>query len=135
MTVPPNNPPGWYPDPSNPQKKIYWDGSAWNGPPAPALADKSGPGKQKAVGIGVAILTVIGLFMTMQSVSLMSGSGPLWTGVGFVAAGTAVAFFMGASKTMRVIAAICLAIALINVFYMENQLNQKRNELSEIFDN
>lgn len=89
--------------------------------------------KNKAVGIGVAILTVIGLIMSMQSVSLMTGTGPIWTGVGFVAAGTAVAFFMGAARPARVIAALCLAIALLNVFYMEKQLTEKRNEIAQVF--
>jgi hypothetical protein len=125
--------PGWYPDPSDPAKQIYWDGTAWSGPVLPAQSD-AGNSKKAAVAIGVGVLVVIGLVMSMQSVSLLSGSGPIWTGVGFVAAGTAVAFFMGAKKWVRVVAALCLAFSLFNAFYIEKQLSDKRNEISQIFN-
>jgi hypothetical protein len=91
--------------------------------------------KSKAISIGVLILAVIGLVMSMQSVSLLSGTGTLWTGVGLAAAGTAAAFFLGAAKWARVVAALCLAGALAATMYMETQLNQKREEISAIFDN
>jgi len=32
----PSPAPGWYPDPSDAGKRIYWDGSAWSGPVLPA---------------------------------------------------------------------------------------------------
>ena len=72
--------------------------------------------------------------MSIQSASLLTGTGSLWTGVGVVCAGTAVAFFMGAAKWVRVVAAVCLALALTNVFYMEKQLSDKRAELTQIFN-
>ena len=81
------------------------------------------------------VLVAIGLVMSMQSVSLLTGTGPVWTGVGVVAAGTAVAFFMRATKWVRVVAALCLAFSLFNAFYMEKQLSDKRNEISQIFNN
>lgn len=127
--------PGWYPDPTDPAKQIYWNGTAWSGPPAPTGADKSNISKSAAVAVGVCVLVAIGLVMSMQSVSLLTGTGPIWTGVGFVAAGTAVAFFMRAATWVRVVAALILALALLNAFYMENQLNEKRNEIDQIFNN
>lgn len=145
-----SQPPGWYPDPSNPQKQIYWNGNSWGGPSGPPPAPASIPGsgapagplatnesksKQTAVAIGVCVLALIGLVMSMQSVSLLTGTGSLWTGVGFAAAGTAAAFFLGAAKWVRIAAAVCLAFAVFNAFYMEHQLSEKRNELSQIFDN
>ena len=36
MTTPPR---GWYPDPSDPDRKIYWDGTAWAVAPAAAYPD------------------------------------------------------------------------------------------------
>jgi hypothetical protein len=125
---------GWYPDPSDPAKKIYWDGAAWGGPPAPTGA-ASNISKEKAVAFGVCVLAAIGLFMSMQSVSLLTGTGSLWTGVAIAAVGTAAAFFLGAAKWVRVVASLCLAFALFNVIYMESQLSQKREELSHVFDN
>jgi hypothetical protein len=104
--------------------------------PASATADNSsGSGKKAAVAIGVCVLVIIGVVMSLQSVSLLTGSGPIWTGVGFVAAGTAVSFFMGADKWVRVVAALLLVFALFNAFYMEKQLNDKRNEIGQIFNN
>lgn len=56
MTVP-----GWYPDPSNPQRQIYWDGKQWTQPttavPAPTPQVPSGPKPNAAgkwIGIGAA---------------------------------------------------------------------------------
>jgi hypothetical protein len=61
-----------------------------NSAPSAPEADKSNDSKKTAVAIGVCVLVVIGLVMSMQSVSLITGSGPVWTGVAVVAAGTAV---------------------------------------------
>ncbi|CAM3174299.1 hypothetical protein BST27_15995 [Mycobacterium intermedium] len=127
----PQTPPGWYPDPSDPKKQIYWDGTAWT---VPAPAENSGNRKETAVAIGVCVLVVVGLVMSMQSVSLLTGSGPVWTGVAVVGVGTAVAFFLGAAKWVRVLAALVLVLALANGFYIENQMDKKREELTHIFD-
>jgi hypothetical protein len=126
--------PGWYPDPSDPGKKIYWNGTAWSGPPPPTDADKSSISKKTAVAVGVCVIVAIGVVMSMQSTSLLNGTGPIWTGVGVVAAGTAVAFFMRASKWVCVVAALCLAFSLFNAFYMEKQVSDKRNEISHMFE-
>ncbi|MDT5003888.1 MAG: hypothetical protein QOJ24_1064 [Mycobacterium sp.] len=42
---------------------------------------------------------------------------------------------MGADKWVRVVAALLLVFALFNAFYMEKQLNDKRNEIGQIFNN
>lgn len=132
MTAPPNPQPGWYPDPLNPGKQIYWDGATWRQPVG--VPSDSGKGKKTAVAIGVCVLVVIGLVMSMQSVSLLTGSGPVWTGVGVVAAGTAVAFFLGAASWVRVVASLLLVVALANGFYIEKQLSDKRHEMTHVFD-
>lgn len=123
--------PGWYPDPSDPKRQIYWNGTAWS---APAEADNSNSGKKAAVAVGVCVLVVIGLVMSMQPVSLLTGSGPVWTGVAVVGAGTALAFFLRAATWVRVVAALLLAISVANGFYIENQLSQKRDEITHMFN-
>jgi Protein of unknown function (DUF2510) len=122
--------PGWYPDPSDSAKRIYWDGTAWSGP---VSTETSGPSRQTAIAVGVCVLAGIGLAMSSQSVSLLTGSGPIWTGVGVVGAGVAVGFFLGAAKWVRVVAAIVLTLTLVNAVYIENQMSDKRDELSRIF--
>ena len=127
--------PGWYPDPSDPGNRIYWNGSAWSGPAStPSATENANKGKQAAVAAGVCVLVVIGLVMSMQSVSLLTGSGPVWTGVAVVAAGTAVAFFLSAAKWVRIVAAVLLALALANAIYIENEMSNKRNEISRMFN-
>jgi hypothetical protein len=142
--TPPSPAPGWYPDPSNPGRQIYWNGTAWSGPPqsagapnfVPAAppADDSSDSRKKAVSIGVGVLAVIGLFMSMQSVSLMTGSGPVWTGVAVVGGATALAFFLRGAKWVRVVACILLAISVVNAFYIENELSHKSDEITHVFD-
>ncbi|MUM25547.1 DUF2510 domain-containing protein [Mycolicibacterium sp. CBMA 295] len=95
MTAPPNPQPGWYPDPLNPGKRIYWDGATWGEPVG--VPDDSGNSKKTAIAIGVCVLAVVGLVMSMQSVSLMTGSGPVWTGIAVVGVATAIAFFIATS--------------------------------------
>lgn len=72
--------------------------------------------------------------MSMQSVSVMTGSGPVWTGVAVVAAGTAVAFFLRAAKAVGVIAAVVLVLSVANALYIEHELSQKRDEITHMFD-
>lgn len=125
--------PGWYPDPLNPGKQAYWDGTGW-GEPVGVPSDFD-TGKKTAVAVGVCVLVVIGFVMSLQTVSLLTGSGLVWTGVAVVAAGTAVAFFLRAATWVRVIAALFLVFALFNALYIENQMSNKRNEITQIFDN
>ncbi|MCB0935745.1 MAG: DUF2510 domain-containing protein [Mycobacterium sp.] len=148
MTTP--NPAGWYPDPAVPGTYRYWNGSAWIAPAevgrpagymdtppptyAPPASSGSDSGRKTAVAIGVGLLVVIGLVMSMQSVSLITGSGQIWTGVAIVAVGTALAFFMRAATWVRVIACLLLALALLNAIYIENELSKRRSELTQIFN-
>jgi multidrug transporter EmrE-like cation transporter len=102
-------------------------------PAAPPAGDSS-DSRKTAVSIGVGVLAVVGLFMSMQSVSLMTGSGPVWTGVAVVGGAVALAFFLHAAKAARVVACILLAISVANAFYIENELSKKRAEITHTFD-
>jgi hypothetical protein len=72
--------------------------------------------------------------MSMQSVSLMTGSGPVWTGVAVVRGATALGFFLRAAPMSRGLAVLLLLVSLANAFYIENQISQKRDEITHTFD-
>ena len=133
MTQPPREP-GWYPDPSDPSKNIYWDGSAWQGSPTSVEADESGSSKKIGIAIAVIVLGLVGTVMAQQSVSLLSGTGQIWTGVAIAGVALALSYFLGASTWVRVIASICLVSSLFSAIYMETQLSEKRQELRQIFN-
>ena len=127
-------PPGRYPDPSDPSKNVYWDGRSWAGQSAPAVSSQNGKGRQTAVNFGAFVLIAIGLMMSTQSVSLLTGSGPIWTAVAVIAGGTALAFFLGASVIIRVLAVLALVLGVANAISIENQMSTKRDELTRVFD-
>lgn len=85
-----------------------------------------------AVAAGVGVLVAIGVVISVQPVSLMTGSGKVWIGVVVVAVGTAAAFFLRAANWVRVIAALVLVLALANALHVEKQLSDKRDELTHI---
>ncbi len=98
--------------------------------------DSDNRSKRTAIAIGVLVLAAIGLFMSaFTTTTVLNGSGTIWIGVVVAGIGTALAFFFGAANWVRVIAAICLALGLISAFNIEHQLTQKRNEISNIFNN
>ena len=80
--------PGWYPDPSNPGKRIYWDGARWGEPVG--VPDDSNKNKKTAVAIGVCVLAVVGLVMSF----IIPGIG-YWAHVGGLLAGFILYGLMG----------------------------------------
>lgn len=133
--------PGWYPTSSG--RHAYWDGQKWlpdgDGPPRSASSsdgaqeDRS-TSRERAIGVGVLILAGIGLVMSMQSASLLTGTGSIWIGVALAGAGVAASYFLGAAKIARLGAIVMLVLALFNAGYMEKQMNDKRNEISNMFN-
>lgn len=124
--------PGWYLTSSG--RHAYWDGQKWlpdEPPPAPAAHSNS---REQAIAVGVLILSGIGLVMSMQSASLLTGTGSIWTGVALAGVGAAAAFFLGAAKWARIVAIVILVLALFSAGYMEKQISDKRNEISHMFD-
>ena len=98
------------------------------------LSDDGAARKQTAVSLGVIVLGIVGLVMSMQSTSLLNGTGPIWLGVAIAAVALAAWFFLGGATWAKVVASILLAIALFSALYMEHRINEKRNEISHIFD-
>lgn len=131
--APPQPAAGWYPEPNGGTAQRYWDGTRWTVTAAPSPPTASTTGKKAAVAAGVCVLVVIGIIMTLQPVSLISGSGIIWTGVAMTTGGTAVAFFLGGPIWVRVIACLALGFTLLGAFYTEHEMSVRRDELSNIF--
>lgn len=73
-------PPGWYPDPQNPQSSRWWDGRAW-GPSAPSVAAPvpSAPTHPAVIlGTGVFVLAIASLvFFWIPVLGLLLAAGGL----------------------------------------------------------
>ena len=115
----------------------YWDGNAWtdhiapmNAPPQPTEQTQQSP----LVVVGILAASIIGLIMAMQSASLLTGTGTLWTGVAIASAAGVATFLLRRSipTWLRVISVIAALLALANVLYVEDQLDQKRQEINQI---
>lgn len=65
--------PGWYPDPSNPQRQIYWDGAGWVTNPAAAAAFPAPTVSQPSVGTANSNKRWIGLAIIAAFVVLVVG--------------------------------------------------------------
>jgi hypothetical protein len=125
--------PGWYPDPTGTRRR-YFDGEQWIDAFATPPADPAATKKSAGIGLGVIILGVVGLVMSMQSTSLLNGTGSIWLGVVIAAVALAAAFFLSAATWAKVLAAALLAVALFSALYMEQQMDAKRTEISHTFD-
>ena len=130
--------PGWYPHPEMIDTQRYWDGSAWTDHIAPmgsksAGDQRSAPSSQAYVVVVLAG-AAIGVIMAMQSASLLTGTGTQWTGVAIAAAAAIIARVVRGSipTWVRVVAVLAALVALANVLYLENQLDQKRQEIQQI---
>ena len=124
-------PAGWYPDPSGAPRQRYFNGMQWTDACTP-LADDVAPRKRTAISLGVIVLGIVGLVMSMQSTSLMNGTGSIWLGVVIAAVALAASFFLGGATWVKVVASILLAIALFSALYMEQQMTEKRTEISQM---
>ena len=128
-------PPGWYPDPHMADTKRYWDGTRWSDHIAPVETDAAGKQNSRLIGAGLVVATVIGLVMAGQSASLLSGTGLQWTGAVLAVGAAVVSVVMRRTvSTGVIVATIILAVlAVISVIYLEVELEQKRQELGNLF--
>lgn len=104
-------------------------------PPTPQETPSPPDPRLRTIGILVAsTLSVIGLVMQFQSVNLLTGAGVLWIGAALAAGGFVAAFVMKVPVWMKVVTALVLVACVVNVVYVEHQLNQKRQEIQQIID-
>lgn len=126
-------PPGWYPHPDMADTQRYWDGEKWT-EVAPMLPRP--PSSGAASGLLTALLlagTVLGLILSQQSVSVLTGSGIVWTGTAICAATVIVAWFVKATSTwVRWVCTFAFAIALASAVYVEQQLSETRDDITDI---
>lgn len=136
--VPPTAP-GWYADPAMADTQRYWDGAVWTehvapmtGQPASASTSSS---NSQVYMLLVLTGTAIGTIMAMQSASLLTGTGSNWTGVAIVVAAAILARFVRNSipAWVRIVAILAALASLANVIYLENELDNKREEISNMF--
>lgn len=139
----PKPPAGWYIHPTMADTRRYWDGQRWTADIAPLYpqeqeSDQQRPqprGKPTSQTLGGLLVagSIIGLVMSLQSASLLTGTGLLWTGVA-ITLGMAVAAWVIDDVSSWIWAA-CVLMALIafaNVQSVESQLDDTREEINEI---
>ena len=134
-----NAQPGWYPHPSMANTRRYWNGEAWTDHIAPMdtpppLSSRPNPQSQLVI---VCILagSIVGLIMALQSASLLTGTGTQWTGAG-IAIATGIATYVLRSSIptwLRIISVTAALLALGHVLYLEDQLDQTREEITQLF--
>jgi hypothetical protein len=136
--VPPparETPAGWYPHPSMADTQRYWDGQKWTEDIAPmsrvSVPDQTDSPSQVAAAIAVAV-AVIGLILSQQSVSLMSGSGIVWTGAALCVGAAIIARLVQVPTWARAICVIAAIIAVVSAVYVEQELDDRRQEISDI---
>ena len=114
----------------------YWDGDTWtdNTAPMPAAEPQSIRNQLPQLLVAAVLAgAVIGLIMAMQSASLLTGTGTIWTGAA-IASGAAIVTWVvkGLPSWVRVVCVIAAALAIINAVYVESQLEDKRQEINDI---
>lgn len=143
MTQGQTAPAGWYPHPEMASTLRYWDGQAWTEHIAPAASKPSAPAplvapqaakQSQIVAALVMVGGVVGLVMSMQSASLLTGTGGLWTGVAIACAAAIASLVMRDStpRWARVVAVVLAVVAIVNVSYVESQLEAKRQEITNL---
>jgi len=131
-------PAGWYADSNMANTQRYWDGKSWTDDVAPLGASQqpasSKPEQQsQLVTVGILAASIVGVIMAMQSASLLTGTGTQWTGTAIAGAAACATFVLRKSipTWLRIVAVIATLLAIANVIYLENQLDEKRQELTE----
>jgi hypothetical protein len=129
--------PGWYRDQYGVMR--WWDGHQWTAhvapppPPPPPASDQTG----QIIAFGLIALAVIGTAIALfTNVSVVSGTGTVWVGAA-VAAVASVGAFMFSRRVgvgVRITCAILAVLAIVGAVYDEHQVQQKRDEINQIFN-
>jgi multidrug transporter EmrE-like cation transporter len=115
----------------------YWDGSSWTNNVAPLAStfdhsDKSKKQQSQVMAAAIVAASALGIVLSLQSASLLTGTGTLWTGVAIAWAASAGSYVVRQSlpKWVRFVAIVSALAALVNVIYVEQQLEERRQEIN-----
>lgn len=131
----PGTPAGWYPDPKMAGTQRYWDGERWTDNAAPLQPPPQGGVSPQLIAGLVVAASVVGAILSQQSVTVMSGSGIVWTGAAICAGAAVVTWVVRSTPAWARGVCILLAIlAIASAFAVEGELNDRREEISNMFD-
>jgi peptidoglycan/LPS O-acetylase OafA/YrhL len=89
--------------------------------------------RERLAEAGVAAAAVVGVVLSMQSVSLITGAGIIWAGAAVALAAFVVAYILRLPYRTLIASGVVAAICVACVAYDEAQLNDKRQEISQLF--
>jgi hypothetical protein len=138
-TVPltPKPPAGWYPHPTMAGTQRYWDGERWTDTIAPTPASDPRSAKQQSQVLGAVLIagSAIGLIMSLQSASLLTGTGAIWTGVAIAIGAAIVTWMVDAVPTwVSVLCVLAALIATSNAVSVESQLDRQRHKIDRMLN-
>jgi hypothetical protein len=132
----PTPPSGWYPDPQNPGMERWWQDGAWTGAARPTGATAVVESKRFAhwslVGLLVSLVGVAIVLFT--DVTVLSGMNQVVFGAIIASAGAVIALIGRRSIALRLSCVVLAVIAIAGAAYDQHQVDQKRQEIQQIFD-
>jgi hypothetical protein len=115
--------------PGPPPGPPYYNPAPYAPPPAPVPARPS----QRWAILGVITLTVVGMFVELQPVSLLTGPGTLYTGLAIVLVAAILSISLRLPKWLTVIVLILVGICLVNTVLTVQELDDRRRQLNDLF--
>jgi hypothetical protein len=132
----PTVPPGWYPDADYPSIDRWWDGYQWTSHrQTPRTRSDSGPEMKQVVGFVCLALCLVGAAMALFiQVSVLSGTGLVWTGAVLAGVGAIGAGVLKAGVGTRIMCVVLAVAAIASASYDQHQVDKKRHQIEQIFN-
>jgi uncharacterized membrane protein len=119
----------------------WWDGVSWTGH-VRSVAGFAPPTRSDAqsqvgliAGVLALVLAVIGVVLSQQSVSVVSGGSIVWVGAALAIGAAVLALSIPRVRTfIKILTVIAAIIGVASGVYVNHQLDQKRKEIQQIFN-